>query len=279
MKHTRPEKLTPEETFAQNVLTSMGLTTEKVAESHRDEERTCDFRAVDGTTVFWVEVKTRTGDASIRRDLETQEVVLRSRPMGYSPRMASVISRAVTQLDALARKEEGFEVLWMMMRHPAESALHLTQAIATVFGSEDVIDLGGDGQQRACYFFKESSFFKHKSLDGMVVFGADRRTTLCVNRFSSRAPSFRESAIFRFFDEEGASQGGASGVTDPDAIERAGDAYIADCQISRRNPDAVMAYVQQKYGLKQPIHITLDEHSAIALLPPAAKPRPHKTPK
>ncbi len=272
MKHVRANgRLAPEEEFARRALRGMGLAVEKVAESHRDGERTCDFKAIDGDATFWVEVKTRTGDATVSEELQREEVVLRSRPLGYSSRMASVISRAVTQLDALALAHGGFEILWMMMRHPAESELHFTQAVATVFGSEGVFDIGGDGITRDCYFFKESRFFKHKSLDAMAVFGADRKATLCVNPFSPRAASFRETAFFRFFEEMGREQG-AIGVIEPETMEKAGLAYIADCDdIPRRDADAVMAYVQKKYGLKHPIHITLDVHSAMTLVPPTEK--------
>jgi len=264
------------EVFAQRALEKMGLTVMKVAESRREGERTCDFRAVDGVTIFWVEVKTRTGDAGIRPELQVKDVVLRSRPMGYSSRMASVISRAVTQLDALARREEGFEILWMMMRQPAESTLHFTQAVATVFGSEDILDWEGDGVRRPCYFFKESSFFKHKSLDAMAVFGAEGSATLCLNPCSPRVTAFRGSAVFRFFDEMGKKHG-AQSVLDPEAAEKAGEAYIVDRDIPRRDPEAVMTYIREKYRLmKHAAHFTLDEHSAITLLPPAAKPRPDR---
>ncbi len=261
------DRFTLEEAFVQKVLTRMGLAPQKIAESDNDGERTCDFRASDGQATFWVEVKARTGDATIREEIRKQEVVLRSRPLGYSSRMASVISRAVTQLDALARTEEGFEILWMVMSHRGECGLHFTQAIATAFGSEDIIDLAGDGITRPCYFFKESSFFKHKSLDGMAVYAADRRMTLCVNPFSPRAAAFRETSFFRFFEEMGREQG-ALGTVDAAAMEKAGLAYVAACDIPRRDADAVMAHVQKKYGLKHPIHITLDEHSAMTLLPP-----------
>ena len=243
----------------------MGLAVDRVAESHRVGERTCDFKASDGRATFWIEVKARTGDATIREELREKEVVLRSHPMGYSPRMASVISRAVTQLDALARREEGFEILWMVMSHPGECDLHWTQAIATAFGSEEIIDFAGEG--RDCYFFKESSFFKHKSLDGMAVYAADRRMTLCVNPLSPRAAALRETAFFRFFEGRR-----TAGVIDPEGMEKASLAYIADCDIPRRDAEAVMAYVRKKYGLSpHSTHITLDLHTAITLLPPSEK--------
>lgn len=266
------DRFTLEEAFVQRVLTRMGLAPQKIAESDNDGERTCDFRAADGQATFWVEVKARTGDATIREEIRKQEVVLRSRPLGYSSRMASVISRAVTQLDALARTEEGFEILWMVMSHRGECGLHFTQAIATAFGSEDIIDLAGDGITRPCYFFKESSFFKHKSLDGMALFAADRRMTLCVNPLSPRAAAFRETSFFRFFEEGGRKQG-AFGIIEPATMERAGLAYIADCdEIPRRDAEAVMAYVRKKYGLSPySTHITLDLHTATTVLPPSEK--------
>lgn len=262
-------RLTREEAFVQRMLRKMGLAVERVTESRREGERTCDFKATDGSATFWVEVKARTGDATIREELREKEVVLRSHPMGYCPRMASVISRAVTQLDALARKEEGFEVLWMLMSHPGECDLHWEQAIATVFGSEEIV--GFAGKDRDCYFFKESCFFKHKSLDGMALFAADRRMTLCVNPLSPRATAFRETSFFRFFEEIGRKQG-AAGVIHPEGMEKAGLAYIADCDISRRDAEAVMAYVRKKYGLSPySTHITLDLHTATTVLPPSEK--------
>lgn len=265
-----PDRFTPEEAFVQRVLRRMGLAVERVAESHREGERTCDFKASDGQATFWVEVKARTGDATLREELRKNEVVLRKHPMGYSPRMASVISRAVSQLDALARREEGFEVLWMVLSHPGECDLHWEQAIATVFGSEEIVSFAG--KDRDCYFFKDSSFFKHKSLDGMALFAADRRMTLCVNPLSPRAAAFRETSFFRFFEEGGREQG-AFGIIEPETMEKAGLAFIADCDdIPRRDAEAVMAYVRKKYGLSPySTHITLDLHTATTVLPPSKK--------
>jgi hypothetical protein len=262
-------RLTPEEAFVQKVLRKMGLAVERVAESHRDGERTCDFKAIDGDATFWVEVKTRTEDATISEKLQREKVVLQSHPLGYCPSMASIISHAVTQLDAQARREEGFEVLWMVLSHPGECDRHWTQAIATAFGSEEIIDFVGES--RDCYSFKESSFFKHKSLDAMAVYAANRRMTLCVNPESPRAAAFRDTTLFRFFEEGGRKQG-AFGVIDPEGMEKAGLAYIADCDIPRRDAEAVMAYVRKKYGLPpHSTHITLDLHTATTLLPPSEK--------
>ena len=263
-------RLALEEDFVQRVLRRMGLAVERVTESRRAGERACDFKATDGTATFWVEVKTRTGDATVSEELRREEIVRRRHPMGYSPRMASVISRAVTQLDALARNKEGFEVLWMVLSHPGECDLHWEQAIATVFGSEEIV--GFAGKDRDCYFFKESCFFKHKSLDGMALFAADRRMTLCVNPLSPRAAAFRETSFFRFFEEGGRKQG-AFGIIEPETMERAGLAYIADCDdIPRRDAEAVMAYVRKKYGLSPySTHITLDLHTATTVLPPSRK--------
>jgi len=63
---------------------------------------------------------------------------------------------------------------------------------------------------------------------------------LCVNAFGSRKEQLRGTRLYR-------ELGTAGAVTDPDIIESANEAFVADMDIDRRDEVAVLAYVRIKY--------------------------------
>lgn len=259
---------TPEEQLVRAFLKHAGLESEKVPEAPADGERRCDIRAWAERELHWIEVKSRMDDEALREELGSKEVVMRQRPMGYAGRIADIFDDAVKQLDTLAAKEDGFEILWLLVRsNPADAEIHFDQAIATAFGTEDILDLGSpDGKLRPCYFFSESAFFKHKQLDAAVIFGLDFRFVLCVNPHAHRAARFRETRFFGHFCslEE---KDGARAILDPAQEEKAGRGYIVDRSIPRSQKADVLAYVQEKYGLKNPRNIVMVQHAGYSTVP------------
>lgn len=258
--------LTPEETFVQRWLEQTGITAKKLREN--PPSLSCDFRAFDQGHVYWVEVKSRTGDETLREELAEKGTALRQRPLGYHSTMASILDEAVQQLNASSAAEPSFEIVWMLFKNPGEADLHFQQLISTVFGIEDVWDMAlGEGAAKPCYFFRESVFFKHKQLDAAV--GLDCPTgkfTMCVNAFSSRRPAFLETKLHREFQTV-AQKHKVDAILDPAELERVGRAYLADCPVPRRDQEAVLDYVKRKYSLTQPVHYVLNRVAGYATVP------------
>lgn len=259
---------TPDEDRVRAFLMQFGLESEKVPEAPGDGERRCDIRAWADHELHWIEVKSRMDNDALSEELRLKEVVLSKRSIAYAARVAEIFDDAVKQLDTLAAKEDGFEILWLFVRsHPADTEAHREQAIATAFGTEDILDLcAPDEKQRPCYFFSESAFFKHKQLDAVVIF--DLGLVLCVNPLARRAARFRETRFFDLFRSL-AKKYGAASIIDPAQEEKAGNGYnIAEnCPISRSQKQEVLAYVGKKYGLKRPYNVVIIEHTARMIAP------------
>jgi hypothetical protein len=262
---TAPVNLLPEEDFVRNWLAQIGIKTEKLPES--TSTPSCDFRAADESHFYWIEVKTRTGDEILREELAQKDTAFRRRTTGYHPTMAGILDDAVEQLAASSASEPSFEIIWMLFTDPGDAALHFDQLVATVFGIENVWDMAlGEGAAKRCFFFDESTFFKHKRLDAVVAIDRPSgRYTLCANCFSPRRTSFGSTKLYRHF--EAVAQDFPNALLDPATHEAAGRAYIADCTISRRDEAAVLAHVKQKYGLIQPIRYVLGRSDAYVRIP------------
>jgi hypothetical protein len=260
-----PTPLTPEERFVQRWLEQIGITAEKVAEDATGSS--CDFRATDAASLYWIEVKSRTGDQTVAPELQDKGIAYRMRPTGYAPTMAAIFDEAAAQLASLSDKEPGFEVIFVPCTHPAEGRLAFEQVAATAFGSHDVIDLEDlAAGAKWCFFFGESTFYKHKRLDAIVTLDAPSgRFTMCVNPYSPRRAAFGESSLYRAFQKV-ADEHGVDAILDPAAFEKSGRSYWADCTISRRDEETVLEYVKKKYGLKRPKNFVLQEHSAYAVV-------------
>jgi hypothetical protein len=260
-----PVKLTPEEDFVRHWLAQIGIKAEKLPES--TSTPSCDFRAADQNHSYWIEVKTRTGDEILREELAQKDTASRRRTTGYHPTVAGILDDAVEQLGASSANEPSFEIIWMLFTDPGDADLHFDQLVATVFGIKHVWDMAlGEGAAKRCFFFDESTFFKHKHLDAVVAIDRPSgRYTMCVNCFSPRRASFGSTRLYQHF--EAVAQHFPNAVLDPATHEKAGRAYIADCPIPRRDEAAVLAYVKQKYGLIQPIRYVLHRSDAYVLIP------------
>lgn len=257
--------LTREERFVRRWLGQIGITAEKVAE---DQSRnTCDFRATDTSSLYWVEVKTRTGDQSLRLELRQKGEAYRQKTTGYAPTLAAIFDEATAQLASLSDKEPGYELIFVLCIHPEEADLAFTQVSATAFGSQDVLDLEDlSSGSKWCFFFGESTLFKHKRLDAVVTLDAPSgRFTMCVNPYSPRRAAFGATGLYRAFQKV-ADEHKVDAILDPAALEKSGRSYWVDCSIDRRDEEAVLAYLKTKYALKRPKNIVFQQHSAYAVV-------------
>jgi hypothetical protein len=94
---TAPITLTPEEDFVRHWLAQIGIKAEKLPES--PSTPSCDFRAADQNHLYWVEVKSRTGDEILRAEFAQQDTASRRRTTGYHPTMAGILDDAVVAID------------------------------------------------------------------------------------------------------------------------------------------------------------------------------------
>jgi len=223
----------------------------------RPGRSTADLMAQKGGQTFVVEIKDKFDDpAMTEREavlLEQGHIVSRSESMGSRNNMSGVIQNGVNQLIEHCDDGDCFRVLWLNARG-RDSELQVRQLRATLYGIAQLVDFGSKPQDsRECYYFHESSFFTHRAvLDGAIV-ATDQHGSLCINSYSPRLRTFRESALVSTFEE---------GVCDPENLERASRIYVADCDHERQDGKALLDYIRRKYGRERLYNLGIEQHSA-----------------
>lgn len=248
--------LTADEQFVASLLGNIGLTVEKIPEA---ATRTPDLLAYDTHDRFLLEVKTRTDDETIAKELREKRAAMRTSPIGPTKGVAGIFQHAMSQLDARAQDE--FRLVWVCVRsvRGAEHTL-IEQVRHTLYGITLVV--GGSLGRRAleCYFFHRSVFHRYRRLDGAVLTFRNR-LVLCLNTHSTRADDLRKSRLGQAF---------ARNTLDPRELEQQGRCLIADCNLDRKDAASILSYVSAKYGIKNAVQFNFDEHAAFAAFDPHA---------
>ncbi len=229
------------EDIVEKALRSLGFTVRRIEEGSTKKP---DF-LVRGDSRYLVEVKDKLPDPD---KLERrQEILLAGQaygehePTGYRNAVSSVIREAAGQLAAYRDEPVDFRIVWL---HALGQHVEVqrSQMQATLYGSAEIIDLdelGGTVVSRPCLYFDFSEFFSQRDvLDGAVI-ATDTEALFCFNALSPRYLGLRESALCRAFHP---------GIYDPMEEERAGRAYTADFDMSRKDEAAVLKRLQDKYG-------------------------------
>jgi len=112
---------------------------------------------------------------------------------------------------------------------------------------------------KPCYYFEFSEFYDLRNvLDGAVVGFQGRDgvyyAALYINNFSKKKMELLESRLAKDF---------SSSLCNPDAMEKDGEIYIADCEVSRKKTSEVLDYLQTKYRLGGLFNLTVDSHEFV----------------
>lgn len=254
--------MTTDQSIAAQALLGWGATVEALPTSQKEE---CDWLAVWDSCRLIVEEKFKFDDPTAVADrnsaLATGRVHGSSQPLTPNNRISGIVRKAAAQLSSTAADvPHDLRVLWFTGIGMDGEAKHL-QLIATLYGSTEIFQLNDD-HVRTCYFFRNSDFYRYRDdLDGAVAAYLNGNTAtvkLCLNPYSPRWEALRDSPFARCFN---------LGLIDPVAQERAGNAYIVDGDIDRRDERTVIAYLQSKYGLRHVMNIDMSMASATVVVP------------
>lgn len=239
-------------------LESWGFQVKKL--KSRPNSRTADL-LVTKDQRYLIELKERRDDpirvADARKRLLRGELVETSDTAGYKNRVSGIIRSGVEQLRLHRDVDHDFGLLWLHSAGDYPDA-KMRQFLATLYGITNITDLYGDSYHRPCYYFYNSDFFRyHGDLDGAIL-SAGAQEQLCINNLSPRAAALRGSNLSRAF---------AGRVLDPEAKEARGEAYVADTDADRRDPEGVLRYLRQKYGRTKLLHIDMRYTSAAIAFP------------
>jgi hypothetical protein len=205
---------------------------------------------------YLIEVKTKEDDPAIIAERATRlragKIVQSGAAFAPQGTMSRIIRDGVRQLEAYPAQERDFCLLWLLaVGSDLESQYQ--QFLRTLYGLTNIVGLDNRSLM-PCYYFRNSAFFRWHNLDGAIV-GTMERGELCINSYSPRAASLKISSLAQAF---------GTAVTDPRKREAENRAYIADCDIDRRNEQQLLEYLQTKY--QRPALMTMDLGTVIAQL-------------
>ena len=219
----------------------------EVTQLPEGQQRTPDLLVVKDQR-YLIEIKTKEDDPALiaerSRRLKAGEIVKSGAPFTPQNTMSRIIRDGVEQLGSYLPQDHDLCLLWLLaVGSDVESQYE--QFRGTLYGLTNVV--GPDTYPLIpCYYFRNSAFYRWPQLVGSVVSTLDH-AELCINSYSPRAASLRTSSLAQFF---------GTAVTDPAKREAEGRAYVADCEIDRRNKEEVLRYVEKKY--QRPALMTMD---------------------
>lgn len=250
-----------EDGFKQKVksfLRDIGLTAHDISEEGDSE--TPDFDVEGENTRYTIELKIKSDDPEeIKKDLEVLsrgKILSKSTPVGPRNRLYGIVKKGVQQMEEHDPGKMTYHVLWIHSAGRDPNLLN-TRFHATLFGTQDLFSLNVEPLM-TCYYFNESAFFTHRnSLDG-VILTYSNQLQLCVNTLSPRANEFRDSELYKNLSK---------GLCDPDILKKEEGVLIADCDVDRKDSNAVVQYLREIYKIDHLQTIDLAQHSGMISVP------------
>lgn len=221
----------------ERVLYGWGFKVEKIPED--PVVPTPDLLAI-GDFRYVIEVKTKEDDPT---EVSGRQQALREGRIveissAFVPRntLSKIMKDGTRQLRSFAALRD-FSLLWLIARG-ADQTGQYEQFRSTLYGLTNVV--GPDSNRFIrCYYLHDSAFYRWRAdLDGAVISTLEGLGALCINSYSPRAEAFARSDFAARF---------GTAIVSPSSEEGRREAYIADCEIDRRDEGAVLRYLCNKY--------------------------------
>jgi Holliday junction resolvase len=217
-----------------------------------------DFVAEKAAERFVFELKERVDDpdalAEERARLAAGELVPFAESAGRNKGVSEKIRYGAKQLQAHDLIGTGFRLLWLHAggRNPE---VQFEQFRATLYGMTHIVapELA---RTTRCYYFGHSEFFRLREHLAGAVISTLTQLQLCINALFPQVSEFRKSALVETFSK---------GLLDPDRLEREGNAFVADCDIDRKDEAAVLMYLQAKFRRPRLMNMNLGSMGAQVL--------------
>lgn len=229
-------------------LESIGLSVSSI--SPVLSRKTADFRATDKSgNHYLIEVESQANDESYWEELQSFGQVNRTDEVFRTNVASRVVRHAVKQLRETSSLNNAFKLL-AIVPAPDDPGTQASEFLATLYGIMLLVPIQAEMKEeiRECYYFDFNEFFQIRDIEGALIF-MKSGCQLCINSYAERVNEFRESYFYRFFEEHG-------GALDPEVLEANGQAYIADTDLSRSDPNKILEYLVKKYSLSsRPLNI------------------------
>ena len=249
------------ESIAHRVLTLIGAQAEEIPTSHKQES---DWLAsLDGFSLL-VEEKTKLENpesiAARVGAMDSGEVHGTTTSLRPNRGISRIIHKAAKQLRSTgADRTHDARILWFTSTGFDRETKDY-QAFNTLYGATKVFDLDVSASLRDCFFFHFSEFYKHPEIDGAVLAtfdGHDVTLRLCLNPYSDNWQNLRDSSFALKFGTP----------IDPVAQEAEGLAMIADTNLDRRNPEAILEFLRTKHGIPKLLNMDMNMATAVISVP------------
>ncbi|WP_303746418.1 hypothetical protein [Stenotrophomonas pigmentata] len=242
--------------IAKQTLTQLGFIVEKLPEATESGKKMPDFFVRYGSSSALVEAKLKVDDpdqAILRENVLTSgEAYVSDHVLGRNETLSGIVRNGSKQLKAAIEFEADFNVIFFLMNCINARAVR-EQLVDTLYGRTMVMEYGKPSQLKACYFYRNSDFYRRQEIDAAIVGyseanGGDLKFRICLNPYSPHHNELKASEFLLPF---------GPAVTDPISEEQAGLAYIPDAGVERREQnfmrlfsfcDPVLLHLAAKYG-------------------------------
>ncbi len=235
------------ETLVERIFTNLGFHVDRIVEVQDDKR--ADYRIADSNDSYVVEVKVKSDAESILEEydhkLDDGDVFFRSESTAYNTSVSNVLDKAASQLSATAESENEFRIVWLELAG-LDRKLQFQQTIATIYGAVQLLPIEPNPVAKDCYYFKHNVVHRRPEIDAFILSNG-ASVLLATNPFSPRSSALASTKLYSVFAQQEA-------LVDPVALEHADKIYVADCEIPRRDTQAVLEYVQQKYAVERFLH-------------------------
>lgn len=223
-------------------------------------EQRADYRVSDANHTYVVEVKGRIEDDDYAQELWHSGKAFREDALGRINAVSRRIRDAAQQLAATPTDATSFRIITLAAVGD-DPETQATQFQATLYGIVDLLTPAEDGSARArpCFYFSFSEFFILRHVDAALIL-LPSGSRICLNSYGLKVEAFRQTALYQLHESHGA-------VADPERMEVRQEAFIADCNLDRRDESALLAYIKQKYTLDQVITFNPRKYTASKIVP------------
>lgn len=228
--------------ISKRMLTYLGYEVEVIPVSTVNGKREADFLVHYRGQTGIVESKLKEDDPLVERQKENKissgDVAIIDGCYGRNETYSGILKKADRQLKSSSERPHDFKIISMICVG-SNINTKMRQFMDTIYGCTSIIE--GD-QEKICYFYRNSDFFRRKSIDAAIVGALDYKMTnvlLCLNPYSASYGKLKNSAFVEPF---------GNNVLDPYKLESEGLAYIPDPGIERR-----LSRFQEQFPLCNPI--------------------------
>jgi len=230
---------TPLELAARSFFEHVGYVVSRIPEANDDQR--ADYSIENAGERLIAEVKSRGPDEEFERQMERVGRASSEQSFGRANPISRQIREASGQLAATFPENPSWPRILVLVAAGDNPDLQVEQFRATLYGTIHLLRAGGVGAVAIpCFYFTFNDFYRFRDIDAAVVL-TPRGALLWLNAFGKRRDRVRETTLFKKLSAVGA-------VTDPDLLERAGEAFLVDTDMDRRDEDVTLAHVRSKYG-------------------------------